>query len=105
MVDYTGNNYSDKKFSAAALGVFGRYRIDDVILVKRLDIDGFMLYYPSIKHGFNEDWIFRSNLNLTVPLFDFFSVKLAFDLINDSNPDPEVGNNKTTTKLLFGIDF
>ena len=105
MVDYTGSSYSDKKFSAAALGVFGRYRIDDVTLVKRMDIDGFMLYYPSIAHGFNEDWIFRSNLNLTVPLFDFFSVKLAFDLINDSNPDPEVGNNKTTTKLLFGIDF
>jgi hypothetical protein len=47
----------------------------------------------------------RGNLNFTVPLFDFFSIKLAFDFINDSNPDPNVGNNKTTTKLLFGVDF
>lgn len=104
-VDYTDPDYSDKQFAVAALGLFGRYRIEDVTLINRLDIDGFMLYYPSIEHGFNEDWILRSNLNFTVPLFDFFSVKLVFDLINDSNPDPEVGNNKTTTKLLFGIDF
>ena len=44
-------------------------------------------------------------VNFTVPLFDFLSVKLAFNLINDSNPNPDVGNNKTTTKLLFGVDF
>jgi hypothetical protein len=53
----------------------------------------------------DEDWISRTNLNFTVPLFNFLSVKLAFDLINDSNPDPTVGNNKTTSKLLFGFDF
>jgi len=103
-VDYTDNNYADKGFSVAALNLFGKYQIDDIPLINTLVTDGFMLYYPSIE-DFERDWIMRANLNFTVPLFDFFSVKLAFDFINDSNPDPEVGNNKTTTKLLFGLDF
>ena len=103
-VDYTGTIYTDKAFSVAALNLFGRYQMDDLPLINTLITDGFMLYYPSLE-DFERDWIMRANLNFTVPLFDFFSVKLAFDFINDSNPDPDVGNNKTTTKLLFGLDF
>ena len=103
-VDYTGSTYQDKRFTVAAINLFGRYQIDEIPLINTLIADGFILYYPSLG-DFGKDWIMRSNLNFTVPLFDFFSVKLAFDLINDSNPDPEVGNNKTTTKLLFGLDF
>jgi len=103
-VDYTGTDYSDRDFAVIALNLFGKYQIEDILLIRTLIIDGFMLYYPSIEHS-EKDWIMRANLNFTVPLFDFFSVKLAFDFINDSNPDPEVGNNKTTTKLLFGVDF
>jgi hypothetical protein len=103
-VDYT-DTYRDKRFTAAAFHLFGRYHLEDVMLLRSLRINGFLLYYPSIEGGFAEDWIMRSNLTFTVPLLDFFSVKLAFDFINDSNPNPEVGNNKTTTKLLFGVDF
>jgi putative salt-induced outer membrane protein YdiY len=103
-VDYTDTIYAKKAFSVAAINLFGKYQMDDLPVLKTLITDGFMLYYPSLK-DFEEDWILRANLNFTVPLFDFFSVKLAFDFINDSNPDPSVGNNKTTTKLLFGLDF
>jgi len=103
-IDYTGDTYEDKAFAVAALNLFVKYQADDLPLIRTLITDGFFLYYPSIE-GFNKDWIMRSNLNFTVPLFDFFSVKLSFDFINDSNPDPTVGNNKTTTKLLFGLDF
>jgi len=102
-VDYS-DAYLDKQFSVLALNLFGRYQWDDLPLIKTLITDGFLLYYPSIK-AYDQDWIMRSNLNFTVPLFDFFSIKLAFDFVNDSNPNPEVGHNKTTTKLLFGIDF
>jgi len=103
-VEYTGDVYADKGFSVAALNLFGKYQIDDIYLINTLVTDGFILYYPSIE-DFEKDWIMRANLNFTIPLFDFFSVRLAFDFINDSNPDPDVGNNKTTTKLLFGLDF
>ncbi len=104
-INYTDTIYQDKDFSAAAFGLSGRYQLDDLVLINQLIINGFILYYPSIEEGFDEDWVLRSNLNFTVPLFDFFSVKLVFDWVNDSNPNPEVGNNKTKTKLLFGIDF
>ncbi len=101
---YTDDLYSDNNFAVAALKLSAKYRIDDVMLINTLIVDGFIMYYPSLEN-YDEDWISRSNLNFTVPLFDFFSVKLAIDLRNDSNPDPSVGNNKTTTKLLFGVDF
>jgi len=101
---YTDELYSDKNFAAVALGLSGKYRMDDVPLINTFIIDGFVAYYPSIE-DLGADWVFRSNLNFTIPLFDFLSVKLAWNLINDSNPAPTVGNNKTTTKLLFGLDF
>ena len=105
---YATTNYSDsftdKDFSVAALGLAGKYQLDDLFWINTLIVDGFMMYYPSLAN-FDEDWILRSNLNFTVPLFDFLSVKLSINHTNDSNPNPEVGNNKTTTKLFFGVDF
>jgi len=103
-VRYT-DTYEDKYFATAAFNLFGRYRMEEIALLRSLTVDGFLLYYPGIDGRFADEWILRSNVTFSVPLLDFFSVKLAFDLINDSNPNLEVGNNKTTTKLLFGVDF
>ncbi len=101
---YSEDLYPDKDFTAGSIGLTGKYQIDDVPFISTLIVDGFLMYYPSLEN-FSEDWVFRSNLTLGIPLFDFFSVKLSYDLRNDSNPDPSVGNNKTTTKLLLGLDF
>lgn len=101
---YTDELYDDKKYAALALSLNGKYRKDDVPIINTFIIDGFLLYYPSLKNT-DEEWIFRSNVNFTIPLFDFLSVKLALNYINDTNPDPSVGNNKTTTNLLFGLQF
>jgi len=104
ITNYTESSYGDNEFAVAALKLSGKYQFDDLAVIDTFIIDGFLMYYPSLEN-MNEDWIMRSNLNFTVPLFDFLAVKLAFNMINDSNPDPSVGNNKTTTKLLFGFDF
>lgn len=101
---YTDEQYDTKNFSVAALFLAGKYQFDDVTVLETLIVDGFVVYYPSLENP-NNDWIFRTNINFTVPLFDFLSIKLAYNLINDSSPNPEVGNNKTTTKLLLGVDF
>ena len=101
---YTDDLYLKNDFAVAAFKLSGNYRVDDVMLINTLIVDGFLLYFPSLEN-YDEDWVLRSNLNFTIPLFDFISVKLAIDYINNSNPDPSVGNNKTTTKLLFGLDF
>jgi len=96
--------YPDKKFTAASIGISGRYQIDDFMYLNSVILHGFMIYYPSIDHS-GDEWIFRANAGLTIPLSEFFSVNLLYTLINDSNPDPAVDNNKDTTKLLFGFDF
>ena len=96
--------YEDKNFAAYALGLTGKYRMDDLAIINTFIVEGFAMYYPSIEN-FNEDWILRANVTLTIPLFDFLSTRLSYNYINDSNPDPTIGNNKTTTKLLFGLDF
>lgn len=101
---YVDEIYPDKNFAAAALNLAGKYQFDDVAYINSLIIDGFLMYYPSLE-DMGEDWISRANVNFTIPLFDFLSLKLAYTWRNDSNPDPEIGNNKTTTKLFFGFDF
>ncbi len=101
---YVGELYPEKSFAAGALGLSGKYRMNDIAFINTFIIDGFMIYYPSLENP-DLDWIFRSNLNFTIPLFDFLSVKLSVNHINDTNPADNVGNNKTTTNLLFGLDF
>jgi len=96
--------YPDKNFAAAAIGLSGKFQADDFMYLNSIILDGFFIYYPSLEAPW-EDWIFRANAGLTIPLFEFFSVKLLYTMTNDSNPDPAVGNNKDTTKLLFGFDF
>ena len=101
---YTGNSYTDKNFLTAALMLKGKYRIDNLSLIDTLITDGFVMYYPSLEDP-SADWLTRANLNFTVPIFEFLSIKLALTYVDDSNPDPTVGNNKQTTKLLFGVNF
>ncbi len=102
---YTDNElYPDNTFTGAILALNAKYSFDDVVIINRLIVDGTIIYYPSLANP-KEDWIWRSSVNFTIPLFDFISMKLAIQWINDSNPNPNVGNNKTTTNLLFGIDF
>jgi putative salt-induced outer membrane protein YdiY len=102
---YTDTNlYDNDNYATATIGLNGSYQFENVPFVHSLVIDGGVLYYPSLTYP-NRDWISRSNLNFTVPIFQFVSMKLAIEWINDSNPDPTVGNNKTTANLMFGIDF
>ena len=101
---YTEAIYADKNFAAASLGLTGKYTFSEIPYINSMIISGFLMYYPSIEE-LNKDWVMRSNLTFAIPLFDFFSVKLSVNQRNDSNPDPAVGNNKTTTNLLFGLDF
>ena len=96
--------YPDRNFAAAAIGLSGKFQVDDFMYLNSIILHGFFIYYPSLEAP-GEDWIFRANAGLTIPLFEFFSVKLLYTMTNDSNPDPAVGNNKDTTKLLFGFDF
>ena len=96
--------YPEDTFAATAVGLSWKFQADDFLYLNSIIFDGFAMYYPSITQP-SEDWVFRANAGIKIPLFEFFSVKFLYTLTNDSNPDTSVGNNKSTTRLLFGFDF
>jgi hypothetical protein len=81
------------------IGLSGRYDFDKGIY---LDVD--FLYMPSIDPPF-DDWLFRSFVDFTVPLFDPIALKLLLANVNDDNPSPDVGNNKFTATMALSLEF
>jgi hypothetical protein len=67
-----------------------------------LDVD--FLYMPSIA-PFADDWLFRSFIDFTVPLFDPIALKLLLTNVNDDNPSPDEGNNKFTATMALSLEF
>jgi hypothetical protein len=96
--------YPENRYTAAALVLNGKYQFNDLALIDSLRVDGSFVYFPSLTYP-EQDWMSRTNIYFTIPLLDFISLKLAWQWINDSNPDPSIGNNKTQTNIYFGIDF
>jgi hypothetical protein len=52
-----------------------------------------------------DDWLFRSFLDFTVPLFEPIALKLLLANVNGDNPSPDVGNNKFTTTMALSLEF
>ena len=96
--------YPDSSYVAAALGINGKYTFSDVKYIDTLTLDGRYIYYPSLE-DFREEWISRANMGLTIPLYEFITMRFDFLWINDSNPAPSIGNNKTQTNFMLGVDF
>jgi hypothetical protein len=81
------------------IGLGGKYEFGKGIY---LDVD--LLYMPSID-PFADDWLFRSFVDFTVPLFDPIALKLLLANVNDDNPSPDVGNNKFTATMALSLEF
>jgi hypothetical protein len=96
--------YPRSNYTAGAFGLTGQYTFNDVKVIKTLKVDGRYIYYPSLEDP-SEEWLSRANLGFTVPLYEFLTMRLNIEWINDSNPDPSIGNNKTQANLMFGVDF
>lgn len=63
-----------------------------------------LMYMPDIQ-DFHENWLFRTELEFSIPLTQVLAMKLRFTNVNDNNPTPDVGNNKFTTNLLLSFGF
>ena len=61
-------------------------------------------YMPGIQDP-DENWLFRAELEFTIPITNSLGMKLRFGQVNDNNPTPDVGNNKFTTDLLLSFGF
>jgi hypothetical protein len=87
------------EYAAAHIGLEGRYRFG-----RGIELVGALLYLP----GFNnpsEDWLFRTVIDLVVPVFDPLALKLRISNVNDNNPSPNVGTNKFTTTISLSVRF
>ncbi len=67
-------------------------------------LDGRVLYYPGIPNP-RDDWLFRTEANLTIPLVDPLALRFRINQVNDNNPSPDVGSNKWTTTLGLAVRF
>jgi putative salt-induced outer membrane protein YdiY len=92
-------DFPDNEYAAAHIGLEGRYQFK-----RGIELVGTVLYLP----GFNnpsEDWLFRTVIDLVVPVFDPLALKLRISNVNDNNPSPNVGNNKFTTTISLSVRF
>ena len=93
------DGFGTNSYFSGYIGLGGRYDFGNAIV---LDVD--LLYMPSIA-PFADDWLFRSTLDFTVPLFDPIALKLRLANVNDDNPSPDVGNNKFTSTVALSLEF
>ena len=93
------NDFGNNDYLAAHLGIEARYKFKN-----ESALSGRIYYYPSFS-GLGDDWLFRGDLDLTVPLHDFVALIFRIYNVNDDNPSPEVGNNKLTTSLGLSLTF
>ncbi|MBT8370100.1 MAG: DUF481 domain-containing protein [Deltaproteobacteria bacterium] len=93
------DGFGTNSYFSLYFGISGRY---DFPKGTYLDVE--LLYMPSIA-PFADDWLYRSRLDFTVPLFDPISLKLLLANLNDDNPSPDVGNNKFTATMALSLEF
>lgn len=98
-VNQNFENFPDNTFPSGLVGLEGRYEFTSGV-----EVGGRMFYYPGIPEP-REDWLYRTELYLTIPLWDPIAMKLRVTNVNDNNPTPDVGNNKVTTTLGLSLKF
>lgn len=91
---FSTNDYFAIHFGFEARHTFWRY----------LRFSMRMLYMPGVPDA-DVNWIYRAELDLSVPITDLLSMRLGFTETNDNNPSEGVGNNKFTTTLGFSLTY
>lgn len=93
-IDYGRNDYV-----CGHIGIEGRYDF-----WRGVTLSGRIMYLPGIKR-YREDWLFRGEVDFTVPVVDPIALKIKLTSVNDNNPTPDVGNNKFTTSVGLSLRF
>jgi len=91
-------------YSAAFVGVSAKDHLKNLWLVKELILSGNVFYMPSFKDP-GGDWLSRMTFTIEIPINSMLSLKWVYRIVNDDNPVPEVGNNKTTTDIYFSMHY
>lgn len=100
-----GEEYVDKNdYGAVFMGISAQDHLKNVWLVRELILTGDIFYMPSFSDP-REDWLSRMTFGIEIPISSMLSMKWIYRVVNDDNPVPEVGNNKTTTNLNLSMKY
>jgi hypothetical protein len=67
-------------------------------------LSGNLLYMPGLENP-DEEWLFRFDFDVKLPLVEPVSLLFRVTNVNDNNPAPEIGDNKFKTLLALSLDF
>jgi len=95
---------STNKYVAGLLGIDGEYEIEDIALINRILLGAHLFYMPGAR-TYDKNWLLRYSITATLPLSKSLALKMVARDVSDSNPAPEVGNNKFTFDLYLSLRF
>jgi hypothetical protein len=96
--DQGGNSNTDG-YASGFIGFDGSYTWD-----MGAELRGRVGYWPGLMSP-GENWLFRTELTATVPIWDPLAFRATIININDNNPDPDTGNNKFHTIMGLALRF
>jgi hypothetical protein len=99
--DFTdeGSNANTNSYASGFIGLDGSYRWE-----MGAELRGRFGYWPGLTSP-GKNWLFRSELTATVPIWDPLAFRATLININDNNPSPDTGNNKFQTIMGLALDF
>jgi len=100
-------DYGNDDFTSLFLGLDGEYKIDELEFLKGITINGKVFFMPSINGIRNEEnkWLLRYLISMSFPLNNNLNLRFSYRGVDDDNPTPEIGSNKTITDLLLDFKF
>jgi hypothetical protein len=98
-VEENFTNIASNNYTAAYIGIDGFYTFSNGI-----KLSGNLLFMPSFTRR-DEEWLFRLNFDVKLPIVDPIALVFRVTEVNDNNPSPDVGTNKVTTLLALSLDF
>jgi len=90
---------SNNTYTAGYIGIDGFYTFSNGI-----KLSGNLLYMPSFENR-DEEWLFRFDFDVKLPVYDPVALVFRVTEVNDNNPSPDVGTNKFTTLLAISLNF
>ncbi len=96
--------YGSDQYGAAFVGIDARYRISGLSFLDGVLLEENLFYMPGIADP-HEQWLFRNTTAVSFPIGKSLAFKMVMRNVNDDNPSPDVGNNKTTFDLYLSLQF
>jgi hypothetical protein len=94
-----GSDSNTNDYPSAFIGLDGSYTWE-----MGAELRARLGYWPGLVSP-DENWLFRSELTATVPIWDPLAFRATIINVNDNNPAPDTGNNKFHTIMGLALRF